>query len=98
MRRRLLVLLLLAAPVLVDFTRPAAAAPVTQQPAAPPAQEGFVPVDDAAVGQERMPAAPLVAAAYAVAWAAVLVYVWLLWRRLGAVEQELKQLASRLRR
>ena len=60
-----------------------------------PAQEGFVPVDQLP-GQEQMPAAPLVAAAYAVAWAAVLVYVWTVWRRLGKVEQELAEVSRRL--
>ena len=60
-----------------------------------PAQEGFVPVDQLE-GQEQLPAAPLVAAAYGVAWAAVLVYVWTIWRRLGKVEQELADVSRRL--
>jgi CcmD family protein len=61
----------------------------------PPAQEGFVPVDQLP-GQEQLPAAPLVAAAYGVAWAAVLVYVWFLWRRLAQVERELADVARRI--
>lgn len=61
----------------------------------PPAQEGFVPVDQLP-GQEQLPAAPLVAAAYGVAWAAVLVYVWTVWRRLGKVERELADVSRRL--
>ena len=60
-----------------------------------PAQEGFVPVEQLE-GQEQMPAAPLVAAAYGVAWGAVLVYVWTIWRRLGKVEQELAEVSRRL--
>lgn len=60
-----------------------------------PAQEGFVPVEQVE-GQEQMPAAPLVAAAYGVAWGAVLVYVWTIWRRLGKVEQELAEVSRRL--
>ena len=61
----------------------------------PPAQEGFVPVDQLP-GQEQLPAAPLVAAAYGVAWAAVLVYVWTVWRRLAKVERELADVSRRL--
>jgi CcmD family protein len=40
--------------------------------------------------------APLVAAAYGVAWAAVLVYVWTVWRRLAKVERELADVSRRL--
>lgn len=63
--------------------------------AQPPAQEGFVPVDQLP-DQEQLPAAPLVAAAYGVAWGAVLVYVWFLWRRLARVERELADVARRI--
>ena len=41
-----------------------------------------MPVDQLP-GQEQLPAAPLVAAAYGVAWAAVLIYLFSIWRRLG---------------
>jgi CcmD family protein len=61
-----------------------------------PAQEGFVPVDQLPAGQEQLPATPLVAAAYAVAWVAILIYVWFLWRRLARVERELADVAKRL--
>jgi CcmD family protein len=61
----------------------------------PPSQEGFVPVEQLP-GQEGIPAAPLVAAAYGVAWAAVLVYVWTVWRRLGRVERELAEVSRRI--
>ena len=60
-----------------------------------PAQEGFVPVEQLE-GQEQMPAAPLVAAAYGVAWAAVLIYAWTIRRRLSMVEQELADVSRRL--
>lgn len=63
--------------------------------AQPPAQEGFVPVEQLP-GQEEMPAAPLVGAAYGVAWAAVLIYLWSVWRRLGTVERELTEVARRI--
>ena len=61
-----------------------------------PAQEGFVPVDQLPAGQEQLPATPLVAAAYGVAWAAVLIYVWMLWRRLARVERELADVSKKL--
>jgi hypothetical protein len=63
--------------------------------AQPPAQEGFVPVDQLP-GAEEMPAAPLVAAAYAVAWGAVLIYLLSIWKRLGTVERELADVAKRI--
>jgi CcmD family protein len=45
---------------------------------------------------EGIPAAPLVMTAYAFVWVALLVYVFLLWRRIGRVEQELAQVNARL--
>ena len=63
--------------------------------AQPPAQEGFVPADQLQ-DQEQLPAAPLIAAAYGVAWGAVLIYVWFLWRRLARVERELADVARRI--
>jgi CcmD family protein len=65
--------------------------PVAAQPQ--PAQEEFVPVRDAET--ERLPAAPLVMSAYAVAWLLVFLYVWSLWRRLNKVERELAELGQR---
>ena len=47
---------------------------------------GTVPVTQLFVAQ------PLVAGAYAFIWLAVLVYVGLLWRRLGAVQKDLDAL------
>jgi CcmD family protein len=63
--------------------------------AQPPAPEGFVPVDQLP-NQEEMPAMPLVAAAYGVAWAAVLIYLFSIWRRLNAVEREMADVARRI--
>ena len=74
---------------------PASAMPGAQVPKQPAAQEGFVPVDQLP-NQEQLPATPLVAAAYGVAWAAVLIYVWMLWRRLARVERELADVSKKL--
>ena len=63
--------------------------------AQPPAQEGFVPVDQLP-GQEELPAAPLVGAAYGIAWAAVLIYLYSIWKRLGTVEREIADVARRV--
>ncbi len=68
------------------------------QPApATAAQEGFVPVSSLPQA-ERLPAAPLLVAAYAVVWVALLVYVWLLWRRMAKLERELADLNRRVQR
>ena len=67
-------------------------------PAQPPpsaAQEGFVPVDQLPP-DDQLPAAPLLIAAYAIAWVAVLGYLWSIWRRLGKVERELAEVSRRL--
>jgi CcmD family protein len=62
------------------------------QPATPPAAtDGFVPVTDLPP-EEQLPAAPLVLTAYSIIWVAVLGYVGLLWRRLGAVQKDLDAL------
>jgi CcmD family protein len=67
------------------------ATPIAAQPQ--PAPEEFVPVRDAET--ERLPAAPLVMSAYAVAWLLIFLYVWSLWRRLNQVERELAELGQR---
>ena len=67
-----------------------------QQPPAPsPAQEGFVPIDQMAP-KEVLPAAPLVIAAYSVAWIAIFVYVLTIWKRLASVEKEMAALSQRV--
>jgi CcmD family protein len=64
-----------------------------QQPPEPPA--GFVPADSLPQ-QEQLPAAPLVIAAYAVAWVLVFGYLWSIWQRLGRVERELGEVRRRV--
>ena len=59
-------------------------------------QSEFLPVTEIPAS-EQLPAAPLVIAAYAFVWIAFLAYVWLMWRRLGKVEQELSALSRSLR-
>ncbi len=68
-----------------------AATAFAQQPAAGGTPDGFVPIGQLPPAQQ-MPAAPLLIAAYAFVWLALLVYLWTIWRRLGRVEGELKQL------
>lgn len=63
---------------------------VSAQPP-PAATDGFVPVTDLPP-DEQLPAAPLVLTAYSIIWVGVLVYVGLLWRRLGAVQKDLDAL------
>ncbi len=63
--------------------------------AAPPAQDEFVPISELPA-DDKLPAAPLLIAAYAVVWIVLAVYVWTLWKRFWRAEQDLKSLASRL--
>jgi CcmD family protein len=61
-----------------------------------PATEGFVPVQPGDLAKEQLPAAPLVFAAYAFVWLALVVYVFSLWRRMSRVERDLADVNSRL--
>jgi CcmD family protein len=81
----------LAATVIVGWIATAALA--AQQP--PPGFERFE-TGNAAV--EQIPAAPLVIAAYAFVWVALMLYVWSVWRRLVRVEGELTALEHRLKK
>lgn len=63
-------------------------------PPRPPQDDEFVPVKDLG-SQEQLPATPLVIGAYAVAWIAVFVYLWSIWRRLSRVEEEIASLSRR---
>jgi CcmD family protein len=63
-----------------------------QQP--PSAPDGFVPASSLEP-QEQLPAAPLVIAAYAVAWVAVFGYLWSIWNRLGRVERDILDVSRR---
>jgi CcmD family protein len=58
-----------------------------------PGQSEFVPVNELPAA-EQLPAAPLLIAAYAFVWAAMLAYVWSLWRRLGKVERDISELSQ----
>jgi CcmD family protein len=74
----------------------AGAVALAQPPQATPATpDGFVPVN-ALPQAEQLPAAPMVIAAYAVVWVVLIVYIWMLWRRLARVEREIADLTRRL--
>jgi CcmD family protein len=64
---------------------------------AQPGQTEFemVPMSEIPAG-EQLPSAPLVFAAYAFVWIAILGYLLMLWRRLGKVERELSALSAQL--
>ena len=62
---------------------------------AQPGQSEFQPVTEIPAS-EQLPSAPLVIAAYAFVWMAFMVYVWMMWKKLGKVEQELTQLSSQI--
>lgn len=77
-------------------TAPEAEPPITQAPLPPLPQDGFVPVRPGELEQEQLPAAPLVFIAYSVVWLALVSYVFVLWRRLTAVERDLRDVTARL--
>jgi CcmD family protein len=64
-----------------------------QQPA--PADDEFVPVSQLPPN-EQLPAAPLLIAAYAFVWLALVAYLVALWRRLTRVEREIADVSRRL--
>jgi CcmD family protein len=64
-----------------------------QQP--PAATDGFVPMSELAT-REVLPATPLVFYAYGFVWVALMAYVWMIWRRMGKVEQDLESVRRRL--
>lgn len=66
-----------------------------EQPPKRPAQDEFVPLNELPP-QEQLPAAPLLIAAYSVAWVMVAGYLFSIWRRLGRVEQELAEVNRRV--
>ncbi len=61
---------------------------------APAGQDGFVPASSLPPGQE-IPAAPLLIASYASFLLLMMFYLWTIWRRIGRVEKELKDLERR---
>ena len=70
----------------------AAPAWALQQP--PPPKGEFVPIEQLPPG-DQLPSAPLLVAAYAFVWLAVMVYLWTIWRRLNKVEAEMHALEHR---
>jgi CcmD family protein len=75
----------------------AAATAFAQQPGPPASAQGeFVPVNALPPQAEQLPAAPMVMAAYAFVWVAVLFYVWSLWKRMRRLEDELAGLQRRI--
>lgn len=67
---------------------------VTDVAASQPAQDEFVPLESVPP-EDQLPAAPLLVAAYALLWVAVLGYLWSIWRRMMTVEHELADLSRR---
>lgn len=61
------------------------------------ATEGFEPVKPGDLVTEQLPAAPLVFAAYAFVWLALIVYIFSLWRRMSRVERDLADVNARLK-
>jgi CcmD family protein len=62
----------------------------------PVGQGGFVPADSVPAA-DQLPAAPLLIAAYAFVWAAVMFYLWTIWRRLNKVEADMHALERKSR-
>ena len=85
----------LALGLIVGAAAGVAAPDAAAQPATTAAQDGFVPMDDIPP-EDQMPAAPLVAGAYAVVWAIAVGYLWTIWQRLGTVEAELADVSRRI--
>ena len=57
--------------------------------------KGFVPLPPGQTLQEQLPATPLVFAAYAFVWVALLAYLLILFSRLKKVERELADLRAK---
>jgi len=57
-------------------------------------QGGFVP--QSSITTESLPATPLVYAAYGTVWVVLILYVFVLARKLALVERELKDVTARL--
>ncbi len=99
MKRRVLLVCVCALGLLagprMDARQQPPATPATQPPPQA-AQSEFVPVKDLPPA-EQMPAGPLVLGAYGFMWAVVLLYVFLLSRRLQAVQKDIDALKSQTR-
>jgi CcmD family protein len=63
----------------------------------PPSQQNeFVPIDRLPPA-DQLPAAPLLIAAYAFVWIALMFYVWTIWRRLSKIEADMRSLERKSR-
>jgi hypothetical protein len=65
---------------------------LAMQPPAP--IEGFVPIDSLPPAQQ-LPAAPFLVGAYVFFLLLMMFYLWTIWKRLGTVEREMKELERR---
>lgn len=83
-----------AALLVLMFSAPPFLAAQSPQPSA--AQEGYVPVDQLPKPQDTLPAAPLLATAYAFVWLLLFGYVFSIWRRLSSVEREMQSVSRRI--
>lgn len=66
--------------------------------AQPAPVDEFVPLsaEEIRAGQEQIPAAPLVFAAYGIVWLTFALYLLSLWRRVAQVESELRIVTAKL--
>lgn len=62
----------------------------------PTQQNEFVPLDRLPPA-DQLPAAPLLVAAYAFAWIALMFYLWTIWRRLSKIDADIHALETRRR-
>jgi CcmD family protein len=85
----------LAGAGLVALPARADAAPSDAGMQQPAARDEFVPVAELPP-DEQLPAAPLLVGAYAFAWVMILVYLLMLWRRVGRVEREVADVARQV--
>ena len=69
-------------------------APLLAQPPTPEQQNEYVPITDLPP-TERLPAAPLLIAAYIIVWLGLMGYLWSIWRRIAKVEAEMQALQRR---
>ena len=60
----------------------------------PQAQEGFVPAKS--ITTESLPATPLLYGAYGAVWVVLILYVFVLARRLARVERDLRDVTARI--
>ncbi|MBL8141730.1 MAG: CcmD family protein [Acidobacteria bacterium] len=101
--RSILRAVVLTAIVVVPLAAPLGASEVSGVPAVValqqvepgPRSDGFEPVGQVPA-QEQMPAAPMVMAAYGVVWVLTVAFVVSVWRRIGKVEQELREVEQRV--